>query len=83
MKSRSVSAFPSSTPRVWHWNRPRRGPRHGVAQSPKTYPEPKFEKLGNLLGNQPCPQVMTDPRLARELSRELPFHSIVPTGSSG
>ncbi|OTF01944.1 aspartate/glutamate racemase family protein [Halorubrum sp. SD683] len=24
--------------------------RHGVAQSPKTYPEPKFEKLGDLLG---------------------------------
>ena len=24
--------------------------RHGVSQSPKTYPEPKFEKLGDLLG---------------------------------
>jgi allantoin racemase len=24
--------------------------RHGVAQSPETYPEPKFEKLGDLLG---------------------------------
>jgi len=81
MKSRSVSAFPSSTPRVWHWNAATWAD-HGVAQA-KTYPEPKFEKLGNLLGNQPCPQVMTDPRLARELSRELPFHSIVPTGSSG
>lgn len=28
--------------------------RHGVAQSPKTYPEPKFEKLGGLLGEEPA-----------------------------
>jgi len=28
---------------------------HGVAQSPKTYPEPKFEKLGNLLGESAMP----------------------------
>jgi allantoin racemase len=28
--------------------------RHGVAQSPKTYPEPKFEKLGRLLGEEPA-----------------------------
>lgn len=27
--------------------------RHGVVQSPKTYPEPKFEKLGDLLGEAP------------------------------
>ncbi len=28
--------------------------RHGVAQSAKTYPEPKFEKLGDLLGEPPA-----------------------------
>jgi allantoin racemase len=28
--------------------------RHGVSQSPKTYPEPKFEKLGDLLGGTPA-----------------------------
>jgi allantoin racemase len=28
--------------------------RHGVSQSPKTYPEPEFEKLGDLLGDQPA-----------------------------
>ena len=28
--------------------------RHGVAQSQKTYPEPKFEKLGDLLGETPA-----------------------------
>jgi allantoin racemase len=27
--------------------------RHGVAQSPKTYPAPKFEKLDGLLGDAP------------------------------
>ncbi|MGM0717956.1 MAG: aspartate/glutamate racemase family protein [Halobacteriota archaeon] len=27
--------------------------RHGVAQSPKTYPEPKFDKLGDLLSETP------------------------------
>lgn len=27
--------------------------RHGVTQSSKTYPEPKFEKLGDLLGGTP------------------------------
>lgn len=29
--------------------------RHGVAQSAKTYPEPKFEKLGDLLGESAAP----------------------------
>lgn len=33
--------------------------RHGVAQSPETYPEPKFEKLGDLLG-QPSPTAADD-----------------------
>lgn len=28
--------------------------RHDVTQSPKTYPEPKFEKLGDLLGGTPA-----------------------------
>jgi allantoin racemase len=28
--------------------------RHDVSQSPKTYPEPKFEKLGELLGGTPA-----------------------------
>jgi allantoin racemase len=28
--------------------------RHGIVQSQKTYPEPKFEKLGDLLGGTPA-----------------------------
>ncbi|GAB7095187.1 aspartate/glutamate racemase family protein [Halolamina litorea] len=28
--------------------------RHGISQSSKTYPEPKFEKLGDLLGGAPA-----------------------------
>ena len=33
--------------------------RHGVAHSPKTYPKPKFEKLGDLLG-EPSATANTD-----------------------